>query len=196
MVPVPLAAPNPAAPRKPRSVPDPATSMIWPSEITLSGVPTPAGQVKVVPPTVAWPPEVSGVGVPSASACAEKLSPVPSKLPGAGFELSVMPTLSKAAASDEYGAPVVGVPVPVAMAKMCIAVVPPAPLRMGSVTDATRLPGSSGTEAKYTLTGWAPMGLLWKFQLDVVVRSWSPTAGLLAYQSATFRLKDLLLPSA
>ena len=42
----------------------------------------------------------------------------------------------------------VGVPVPVAIAKMCIAVVPPALLRTGSVTDDTCLPCCSGTEAK------------------------------------------------
>ena len=49
---------------------------------------------------VAWLPEVSAVGVPAASACAEKLSPVPSKSAAAGFELSLMPTLSNAAATD------------------------------------------------------------------------------------------------
>jgi hypothetical protein len=44
----------------------------------------------------------------------------------------------------------VGVPEPVAIAKMCMAVTPlPAPLlTVGSVTDATVLPLSSGTEAK------------------------------------------------
>ena len=64
------------------------------------------------------------------------------------------------------------------------------------MTEVTCLPGCSGTEAKYTLTGCGPIGLLWKFQLEVVVSSWSPTAGLLAYQSAMFRLKDWLVPSA
>src|SRR5580692_12074497 len=109
MVPVPVASPNAAAPRNPRSVPDPVRSMVCPSAITLSAVPDAAdGQVNVVPPNVDWPPAVSGVGVPAASACAEKLSPVPSKFPGVGSELSVMPTLSYAAARDEYGAPAVG----------------------------------------------------------------------------------------
>src|SRR5260370_3531737 len=124
MVPVPVAAANAAAPRKPRSVLDPDRSIVCPSAITLSGAPTAVGQVKVVPPKVAWPPGVSGVGVRRASACAEKLSPVPSKLAAAGWELSLIPALLYAAASDEYGAPIVGVPVPVAMAKMCMAVVP------------------------------------------------------------------------
>ena len=50
----------------------------------------------------------------------------------------------------------------------------------GSVTDETVLPCSSGTDAKYTLTGCGPIGLLWKFQLDVVVTSWLPTAGAFA----------------
>jgi len=49
--------------------------------------------VKVGPPKVAWPPGVSEVGVPAASACAEKLSPVPSKSAAAGLELSLMPAL-------------------------------------------------------------------------------------------------------
>ena len=46
--------------------------------------------------------------------------------------------------------PLVGVPEPMAIAKMCIALTPfPVPvLTVGSVTDATVLPGSSGTEAK------------------------------------------------
>ena len=122
--------------------------MICPSAIASSGAPTMLGHVKVVPPNVAWPPRVSGVGVPAASASAEKLSPVPSKFAAAGSELSLIPALSYAAASDAYGAPVVGVPVPVAIAKMCIAVVPPAPDRIGSVTEATVLPWASGTEAK------------------------------------------------
>src|SRR5580704_6514840 len=148
MVPVPLAAPNPAAPRKPRSVPDPDRSMVCPSAITSSGAPTALGQVKVVPPNVAWPPAVSAVGVPAASACAEKLSPVPSKSAAAGFELSLIPALSYAAASDANGAPVVGVPFPIAIAQMCIAVVPPAFATTGSVTDCTVLLGSSGTDAK------------------------------------------------
>ena len=64
-------------------------------------------------------------------ACGQRLGrealPGAVEVAGAGFELSVIPTLSYAAASDAYGAPVVGVPVPVAIAKMCIAVVPPAP---------------------------------------------------------------------
>src|ERR1700733_3981962 len=94
IVPVPDAAPNPAAPRNPRSVPDPERSMIWPSATTLSGAPTAVGHVKVVPPRVAWPPGLSGVGDPTARACAEKLSPVPSKLAAAGFELSLIPALS------------------------------------------------------------------------------------------------------
>src|ERR1700722_670556 len=116
MVPVPLAAPNPAAPRKPRSVPDPDTSMAWPLAITSSGAPTALGHVNVVPPMVACPPATRGVGVPTARACAEKLSPVPSKSAAAGLELSLMPALSYAAARDEYGAPVVGVPDPMAIA--------------------------------------------------------------------------------
>ncbi len=74
--------------------------------------------------------------------------------------------------------------------------VPPAPVSVGRVTEVTCLPGRSGTEAKYTLTGCAPSELLWKFQLDVVVSNWSPTAGLLANQSAMLRLKDWLVPSA
>ena len=45
------------------------------------------------------------------------------------------------------------------------------------------------------LTGCAVCVLLVKFQLVVVVRSWLPTAGLLAYQSAMLRLNDWLLPS-
>jgi hypothetical protein len=77
------------------------------------------------------------------------------------LELSLIPALSYAAARVEYGAPVVGVPVPIAIAKMCMAVVPPAPATVGSVTDVTRLPGFSGTEAKYALTGCAPSGLFW-----------------------------------
>jgi hypothetical protein len=81
------------------------------------------------------------------------------------------------------------------MAKMCIAVVPPPLLRVGSVTDATVFPLASGTEAKYRLTGCAPRGLLWKFQLDVVVRSWFPTAGALAYQSAMLSVVEVVLPS-
>ena len=93
-MPVPLAAPKAPDPRKPRSVPDPDRSIVCPSAITSSGVPTALGQVKVVPPNVAWPPAVSGVGVPAASACAEKLSPVPSKSAAAGLELSLIPTLS------------------------------------------------------------------------------------------------------
>ena len=52
-------------------------------------------------------------------------------------------------------------PFPIAIAKMCIAVVPPAPLSTGSVTEETVLPCSSGSDAKYTLTGCAPSGLLW-----------------------------------
>jgi hypothetical protein len=94
IVPVPLAAPNASAPRKPRSVPDPVRSIVCPSAMTSLLVPTAVGQVNVVPPNVAWPPAVSGVGVPAASPSAEKLSPVPSKLPGAGLALSVIPTLS------------------------------------------------------------------------------------------------------
>ncbi len=148
--------------------------MICPSAMTLSATPA-AGQVNVVPPTVTWP-GVRGVGVAAASAWAEKLSPVPSKSAAAGSELPPIPTLSKAALTDAYGAPFVGVPDPVAIAKMCMAVVPPAAASVGSVTDATVLALSSGTEAKYTLTGWAPRGLLWKFQLEVVVTSWFPTA--------------------
>src|ERR1700722_10792993 len=162
--------------------------MVWPSAITSSGAPATLGQVKAVPPMVACPPATSGVGVPAARACTEKLSPVPSKSAAAGLELSLIPALSYAAARDEYGAPVVGVPDPMAIAKMCIAVVPPAALSVGKVTEVTRLPGRSGTEAKYTLTGCGPSGLLWKFQLDVVVSSVLPTAGLLAYQSAMWRL--------
>src|SRR5215469_2904491 len=146
MVPVPLAAPNAAAPRKPSSVPDPDRSIVCPSAITLSGAPTALGQLKVVPPNVAWPPAESGVGVPAASACAEKLSPVPSKSAAAGLELSLIPALLYAAASDGYGAPTVGVPDPSAIAKMCMAVAPPAALRVGSVTEATVLPACTGTE--------------------------------------------------
>ena len=86
---------------------------------------------------------------------------MPSKLAADGSELSLIPALSYAAAIDEYGAPIVGVPFPVAIAKMCIAVVPPAPVRTGSVTEETVLAGSSGTDAKYTLTGCGPSGLLW-----------------------------------
>ena len=43
-----------------------------------------------------------------------------------------------------------GEPEPIAIAKMCMALMPfPTPLlTVGSVTDATVLPGSSGTEAK------------------------------------------------
>src|SRR5260370_35970964 len=104
MGPVPLAAPNAAAPRKPRSVPDPDRSIVCPSAITLSGAPTALGQVKVVPPKVAWPPGVSGVGVPTASACAEKLSPVPSKSAAAGLGVALMPVLLYAAASEADGA--------------------------------------------------------------------------------------------
>ena len=46
--------------------------------------------------------------------------------------------------------PPVGVPDPIAIAKMCIALTPlPAvALTVGSVTDATVLPACSGTEAK------------------------------------------------
>jgi hypothetical protein len=46
--------------------------------------------------------------------------------------------------------PIVGVPDPIAIAKMCSAVIPfPASaLTVGSVTDATVLPACSGTEAK------------------------------------------------
>ena len=79
-------------------------------------------------------------------------------------------------------------PFPVAIAKMCMAVVPPAPCTVGRVTDDTCLPACSGTDAKYTDTGCGPSGLLWKFQLDVVVSSWSPKAGLPEYQSARLRL--------
>jgi hypothetical protein len=42
----------------------------------------------------------------------------------------------------------VGVPEPVAMAKMCISVWPNEPGRDGTVTEATVLPAWSGTEAK------------------------------------------------
>src|SRR5215469_8748164 len=111
---------------------------------------------------------MSAVGVPAASASAEKLSPVPSKSAAAGFELSLIPALSYASAMDAYGAPVVGVPVPRAIAKMCIAVAPPPPDSVGSVTEVTCLPDSTGTDAKYKLTGCGPIGLLSKFQLDVV----------------------------
>ena len=41
-----------------------------------------------------------------------------------------------------------GVPFPIAIAQMCIAVVPPAFATTGSVTDCTVLLGSSGTDAK------------------------------------------------
>src|SRR5580693_5610433 len=109
-----LPSPNPAAPRKPRSEPVPDTSMTWPSAITLSATPA-AGQLNVVPPMVAWLPEVSAVGEPAVSACAEKLSPVPSKSATDGLELSLMPTLSNAADTDEYGAPALAVPDPMAM---------------------------------------------------------------------------------
>ncbi len=78
---------------------------------------------------------------------------------------------------------------------MCIAVVPPAAFNTGSVTDETVLPPASGNDAKYTLTGCEPSGLLWKFQLDVVVTSSLPTAGAFAYQSAMLRLNIWLLPS-
>jgi hypothetical protein len=46
--------------------------------------------------------------------------------------------------------PLVGVPEPIAIAKMCIALTlfPTPVLTVGSVTDATVLPGSSGTDAK------------------------------------------------
>jgi hypothetical protein len=46
--------------------------------------------------------------------------------------------------------PLVGVSEPIAIAKMCIAFTPfPTPvLTVGSVTDATLFPGSSGTDAK------------------------------------------------
>jgi hypothetical protein len=46
--------------------------------------------------------------------------------------------------------PLVGVPEPTAMAKMCMALIPfPTPLlTVGSVTEATVFPASSGTEAK------------------------------------------------
>jgi hypothetical protein len=46
--------------------------------------------------------------------------------------------------------PLVGVPDPIAIAKMCSAVIPfPMPaLTVGSVTDATVLPACSGTDAK------------------------------------------------
>src|SRR5260370_35067591 len=103
MVPVPVAAANAAAPRKPRSVLDPDRSIVCPSAITLSGAPTTLGQVKVVPPKVAWPPGVSGVGVPRASACAEKLSPAPSKLAAAGGELSLIPGWLWAGREEGYG---------------------------------------------------------------------------------------------
>ena len=45
------------------------------------------------------------------------------------------------------------------------------------------------------LTGWGPSVFDWKFQLDVVVTIWSPTAGKSAYQSAMLRLNDWLVPS-
>ena len=45
------------------------------------------------------------------------------------------------------------------------------------------------------LTGWAVCVVDVKFQLVVVVTSWLPTSGLLAYQSAMLRLNDWLLPS-
>jgi hypothetical protein len=91
----------------------------------------------------------------------------------------------------------VGVPFPVAIAKMCMAVTPfPTPLlTVGSVTDATVLPACSGTDAKYTLTGCGVCVLLEKFQLDVVVAMWSPETGALLYQSAMARLNDWVLPS-
>ncbi len=66
---------------------------------------------------------------------------------------------------------------------------------MGSVTEATVLPLASGTDAKYRLTGCAPRELVWKFQLDVVVSNWFPTAGALAYQSAMFSEVEVVLPS-
>ena len=46
--------------------------------------------------------------------------------------------------------PLVGVPEPIAIAKMCIALTsfPTPVLTVGSVTDETVLPGSSGTDAK------------------------------------------------
>ncbi len=76
---VPDAVPFWLAPRKPRSVPVPDSSTVWPAVTTLSGVPAAAlGQVNVVPPTLTCPPWVSAVGIPAASAWAEKLSPTPS----------------------------------------------------------------------------------------------------------------------
>src|SRR6202008_4049302 len=62
-VPLRGAPPNAPEPRKPRAVPEPDRSMVCPSAITSSGVPTAAGQVNVVPPNVAWPPAMSGGGV-------------------------------------------------------------------------------------------------------------------------------------
>ncbi len=91
-----------------------------------------------------------------------------------------------------------GVPEPMAIAKMCIAVMPfPTPaLTVGSVTDATFLPACSGTDAKYTLTGCGVCVLLEKFQLEVVVATSSPATAALLYQSDMTRLNDWAVPSA
>ena len=80
--------------------------------------------------------------MPAASACAEKLSPVPSELAAAGLELSLIPALSYAPRVTST------VHRSWAFPKMCIAVVPPAPARTGRVTDAISLALSNGTEAK------------------------------------------------
>lgn len=93
--------------------------------------------------------------------------------------------------------PLVGLPFPAAIEKMCIAFTPlPAPLlTVGSVTEATVLPGSSGTDAKYTLTGCCVCVLLAKFQLDVLVAIWSPLTAALLNQSAMEMLYGWVLPS-
>lgn len=101
------------------------------------------------------------------------------------------------AAVAEDDPPLVGVPFPAAIEKMCIALMPfPTPLpTVGSVTDLTVLPGSSGTEAKYTLTGCLVCVVLAKFQLDVVVAISSPLTGALLNQSAIEMLYGWVLPS-
>ena len=105
--------------------------------------------------------------------------------------------LLAAVAGTDDAAPPVGVPFPVAIEKMCIALMLfPTPLpTVGSVTDATVLFGSSATDAKYTLTGCGVCVLLAKFQLVVVVAIWSPLTAALLYQSAIEMLYGWVVPS-